>query len=158
MSKVLGIDPGLGGALALLNGDNLVSVMDMPTGMIMVGGKSKRRIIIPPMVAQLKQWKPDMAFVEQVGPMPRQGVTSVFQFGQSFGIILGVLATLQIRYELVPPAKWKKLMRVGREKDESRMRAMEIWPRMSHYFEKKKDDGRAEAALIAKAGQELSIW
>jgi crossover junction endodeoxyribonuclease RuvC len=97
----------------------------------------------------------DMAFVEKVHSMPGQGVRSMFTMGVGYGAWLGLLAGLQIPTTLVMPQRWKKVMLAdqGQDKDASRLRAIQLFPTEAEYFTRKKDDGRAEAALIAEYGR-----
>lgn len=161
-SPVLGIDPGLDGALALLI-DNRVHVWDMPTMKVKRGTKFKREVS-PVMLAHTLREIDLMAesagvandlraYVERVGAMPGQGVTSMFSFGRSLGLIEGVLAGLTIPFELIPPGTWRRGMSVREGKDGSRLRASELWPSQAGLFARVKDDGRAEAALIAAFGR-----
>jgi crossover junction endodeoxyribonuclease RuvC len=92
------------------------------------------------------------AVVELVNAMPGQGVTSMFAFGHAFGLACGVLAGMGIPCELITPAKWKRDLKVNPGKDGSRLMAMTLWPEHAGEFKRVKDDGRAEAALIAKWG------
>jgi crossover junction endodeoxyribonuclease RuvC len=96
--------------------------------------------------------KPDTAIVEKVGAMPGQGVSSMFSFGRSVGIIEGVLAALQVPTTFITPQAWQKAIGAAKGKDGSRQRCMELFPRDSHLFARVKDDGRADAVLIALAG------
>ena len=92
------------------------------------------------------------AFVEQVGAMPKQGVSSTFRFGMAYGIIRGILAARGLPYQLVRPQVWKKAMGVGRDKDECRLLAARMFPKQADLFVRKKDANRAEAVLIAVYG------
>lgn len=152
---ILGIDPGLSGALAYIDGGS-VRVYDMPTLTLSRGGKTKRE----PDLAELAriicdiEKKPAVAYVEQVASMPGQGVSSVFAFGKTYGGILGVLACAGIRTELVPPATWKRWHKIaaGSGKDASRAKAKNLYPQHAGLFARAKDDGRADATLIAAYG------
>lgn len=150
---IVGVDPGLSGALAFLNHESL-HVEDMPTLNIQRGGKSKRDLDLTKLCAILR-WRlvfPCHCYVEQVGAMPGQGVSSMFAFGKSYGAVLGILAALNAPYTLVTPRQWKKDLQVPKGKDASRARASQLMPRHSHLWTRVKDDGRAEAALIAAWG------
>lgn len=155
MSFVIGIDPGASGAVAILDRDGtLVHVFDMPSVEIVVGNKAKRRVSPEMLAAELRLYNvhATLAYVEQVNAMPGQGVTSMFAFGQAYGLVLGVLAGLGIPAQTVTPGKWKKGLNLNQGKDASRARAATIWPTMAGEFRRVKDDGRAEAALIAYWG------
>ena len=150
---IVGIDPGLKGAVAFLNSEakgNQILVRDMPT--VPTGQGDKREINLPELAALVKSGSVDFAVVEQVGAMPGQGVTSMFNFGRSYGGILGVLAGLGIATYRVTPGKWKKVMGVSSDKDQARRVASELMPLSSESWPLKKHDGRAEAALIALYG------
>lgn len=160
----IGIDPGLSGALALLSPDGeLLAVADMPTAEAVKG----RRRVSEAMLAQtLRDWMHVhriggmrvRAVIEQVHAMPKQGVSAMFSFGASYGAARGVLAGLSIPTHEMTPQKWHRacgLRLVGHTKDASRGRAAQLFPRFAGDFSRKRDDGRAEAALIAWAGMSL---
>ncbi|NDC04371.1 MAG: hypothetical protein EBZ81_15760 [Betaproteobacteria bacterium] len=90
-----------------------------------------------------------VAVVEQVNAMPGQGVSSMFSFGQAYGVVLGVLAGLSIPATAVTPAIWKKALKLNSGKDAARAKAAQLWPSHAGEFKRVKDDGRAEAALLA---------
>ena len=144
--RILGIDPGASGAMALLDGDVLVRVADMPT--IMVKGRS--RILAPGVVDLIVETKPDKIVLEDVNAMPGQGVSSMFSFGRGLGVLEGVIAALGYPLIMVRPAKWKRDAGVPADKDAARLMATRLWPDHSAMFARKKDDGRAEAALLAR--------
>ena len=151
-SRVIGIDPGASGAIALLLNGVLVSVHDMPT-VTVTRNKSQKRQVCPAGLSLLMQHlDPHKAIVEKVGAMPGQGVSSMFSFGRSVGIIEGVLAAKQIPVTFTTPQAWQKLSGAAKGKDGSRQRVMELFPREAHLFARVKDDGRADAVLIALAG------
>jgi crossover junction endodeoxyribonuclease RuvC len=146
VTVVLGVDPGASGALALLDSyGEILWINDMP-----VTGKALSPILLADIIGDAATGNGDViAVVEQVHAMPKQGVSSSFNFGQSYGIVLGVLGGLQVRTEHVSPQRWKRDMRLGRDKGVARGRAADRWPRWTPEFKRVKDDGRAEAALIA---------
>ncbi len=153
---ILGVDPGLSGAMFVLAfADGHVgysSVFDMPTVSISRGGKIKRDIDIHQLSRVVLGWGVGHAFVEQVGSMPGQGVSSMFAFGKGYGIILGVLTAHGIPYTPVPPQRWKKALGVPASKDGARLRASQLLPDCSVQWPLKKHEARAEAALIAFYG------
>jgi crossover junction endodeoxyribonuclease RuvC len=153
MMIVLGIDPGLSGALAFYDTTTeVLVVMDMPTVEVTRNGKNKREVS-PALVADMVAGKGiEKAFMERVSAMPGQGVSSMFSFGRSAGILEGVLAAYEIPTTMVTPQAWMKAMGVRAGKDGSRERAMQLFPQYSTAFARKKDDGRSDAALIAKFG------
>lgn len=155
MIKVIGIDPGLSGAIAVINGTDSLTVFDMPTMTVERNGKAKRQISASELAQILKTAKSDdcHVFVEKVSAMAGQGVTSVFSFGRSFGMIEGILAALQMPVTYVAPATWVKAVHRGAGKDASRARAMELFPDNQADFKRVKDDGRSDASLIAYWGK-----
>lgn len=155
MSFIIGVDPGAAGAIAIIESTGkLVHVFDMPSVEIVTGGKAKRRVSPEMLAAELRLYADQgaCAVVEQVGAMPGQGVSSMFAFGQAFGIVLGVMAGLAIPCQTVTPAKWKKDMKLNTGKDAARAKAAQVWPAHAGEFKRVKDDGRAEAALIGLWG------
>lgn len=153
--RVLGVDPGLSGGLALLDTDlDLLVVRDMPVVRV---GKS-RILHLAELTRLVVAWEPTAAWVERVHSMPKQGVASTFSFGMNYGLIRGVLAGLKVRTVLVTPQEWKRLFRLGSDKRESRVTAGLMFPSNAGDFSRVKDDGRAEAALLALfgSGQRLS--
>ena len=152
--RVLGVDPGQTGALAVVDDGWLLDLIDMPTGPVRVG-KATRTRIIPELLAEvIRRLLPlDIAYVEKVSAMPKQGVSSTFVFGQGHGLVLGTLAAFRVRTELITPQAWRKLAAVrGAKKDGSRHRACQLFRNQVEKFARVKDADRAEAALIAYAG------
>jgi len=150
---ILGIDPGLSGALAFLDARaNTIEVVDMPTVEVKRNNKLKREVSAQLVADIVVKRHVGAAFVERVNAMPGQGVTSVFSFGRSTGILEGVLAAFDIPTTLVTPKAWQKAMAVRDGKDGSRERAMQLFPASAELFQRKKDDGRSDASLIAKYG------
>lgn len=155
---ILGVDPGLSGAIAFLHNGNLVNVEDLPLVEVQ-HGKSSRKELSPALLHdRLVQTdiRIDKAIVEHVGASPQMGTVSAFRFGENFGAILAVLACCGIRTELVRPQVWKKAIGLGADKALSRSIAIKFWPMQSDYFARAKDDGRAEAALIAEYGRRMA--
>lgn len=151
---ILGVDPGLSGALALYAPHDL-TIFDMPTHTVKVGTSTKQQVD----AYQLGNWldmyrtRIKLAVVELVGSMPKQGVTSSFNFGFTTGVIHGCLAANQIPTMLVRPNVWKKAFGlIGQDKDASRQAASRIAPTFACHWPRKKDDGRAEAFLLAVYG------
>lgn len=153
---ILGIDPGASGGIAFFSMQRgLLSIFDMPTVEVKRGGKNKREVSAAMLNAIIGARDIDVAFVEKVGAMPGQGVSSMFQFGRSVGMIEGVLAALEIPTNYVTPQLWQKAVGARGGKDASRARAAELFPAYAANFTRKKDDGRADAALIAWYGAQL---
>lgn len=154
--KILGCDPGASGALVVLDTQtNTLTVMDMPVVEIKRGTRNVRQVSAQHVADCLFNLGIEHAVVEKVGAMPGQGVSSMFAFGRAAGVLEGVLAALRIPTTYVTPQEWQKHMRVVGGKDGARNRASQLWPTQSQYFIRKKDDGRADAALIAGYGQRL---
>ena len=148
----IGVDPGASGAIAVLDRDSdIVQIFDMPVLEMKSGATIKKKVNPQAICAELRIFKEARveAILELVGAMPGQGVTSMFNFGRSLGILEGTLAGMDIPYEFVTPAVWKKKMKLTTSKDASRELAMRMWPQKAELFKRKKDDGRAEAALLA---------
>lgn len=154
MTRIIGIDPGLSGAVAVLTGTDSLAVLDMPIMTVERNGKAKRQVSASELAEIIYIMKNDdcHVFVEKVSAMAGQGVTSVFSFGRSFGMIEGILAAFKLPVTYVAPATWVKAVGRGQGKDASRARAMEIFPNNQTDFKRVKDDGRADAALIAYWG------
>lgn len=155
MSFIIGIDPGAAGAVAILERDgSLVQVFDMPAVEVTVGGKAKRRISPEMLAAELRLYNvhATCAYIEQVGAMPGQGVSSMFAFGEAYGLAKGVLAGLGIPVQSVTPGRWKRALQLNAGKDAARAKAAATWPQQAGEFRRVKDDGKAEAALIALWG------
>lgn len=153
--KIIGIDPGLDGAVAVLDLDgNLLDVCDMPT--LLGEGAKNRRSICPALLADIiAKSDASHAFVELVGPRPTDGVVGAFGFGRSRGQIEGVLAARGISVEMIAPAAWKRIANIppgAEHKDIARARACARWPGRAELFALKKHVDRAEAALIGLAG------
>jgi crossover junction endodeoxyribonuclease RuvC len=151
---IIGVDVGLSGAVACYDSEAgaLLGVADMPVFLLVRGRKEKREIDLASLVDLLSQPGIDHAFVEAVSSMPGQGVSSVFSFGQSLGIVKGILATRKIPMTMVPPNLWKKALAVPKAKAGTRARASQLMPESAGEWPLVKYDGRAEAALIALWG------
>lgn len=150
---IIGIDPGASGAIAFFDmAEGELEIVDMPTVDIERGGKAKREISPHLLAKALDEWTPAVAWLEKVGAMPGQGVSSMFQFGRSVGMVEGALAGLSISVNYVTPQRWQKAVGVRGGKDGARLRAIELFPKHAHLFALKKWDGRADAALIAWYG------
>lgn len=145
---IIGIDPGINGAIAIFHGRTLSTVIDMPTLEVVSGKTTKRHISAAQLRDILETYPQARVCVEKVGAMPGQGVASMFNFGRSAGIIEGVVAGLRMPITYVTPATWTKGVGRAAGKDASRMRAMELFPDKAVLFKRAKDDGRADAALI----------
>lgn len=149
--SILGVDPGLSGALAVLRGSGLTT-HDMPT--FQIKGKQKLDLVALDVLLRnlVAFYEPELAIVEDVHSMPKQGVASSFTFGYVTGAIHAMLAARKIPVHLVSPASWKRVMGLSRDKDASRQLASRLFPSAASQWARKKDDGRAEAALLAYYG------
>ena len=151
--KIIGIDPGLTGAIAVLNNNKIEEIFDMP---VMAEGKKNKRQLNSAQLVKLLQNiikgnEDIIVVVEQVNAMPGQGVTSMFNFGQTFGAIKGICAALQLPIFFVRPAKWKKHFElINSSKDASRTKTIEMYPQFSDKLSKKKDVNKSNAILIAR--------
>ena len=154
---ILGIDVGISGAVALLDGGKLVSVHDMPTVSVTVGGKKKRRIDARALYELLQFEKLQHAFIEIVNARPNQGVSSMFAFGQASGIAEAIAWVMTPDVTGVRPQTWKKHFNLGNDKVSSRELASQLWPDQADRFKRVKDDGRAEAALIGLWGHQCIL-
>lgn len=148
---IIGIDPGLSGGLAVVDGALLLAVSPMPTKPMPTN--NKKQMVDPDGIARvLKDWfilfNAQQGCIEQVSARPNQGVTSMFNFGMSYGIILGAFASADMNLSSVTSHRWKKDLGLTSNKDQSREMALQLWPDFDDSFKRKKDDGIAEAALI----------
>ena len=151
---IISIDPGISGAICFFENGSVVDVIDMPS--MADGKKNKKQVngsqIYNEINLKIKNIdkKKIIVVIEQVSAMPGQGVTSMFNFGQSFGILKGICSAMQLPMYFVRPSKWKKYFNlINSEKDASRTRAIEIFPYFSSQLSKKKDSNKADAILIA---------
>tara|TARA_B100001175_G_C19452198_1_gene611934 strand:+ start:405 stop:899 length:495 start_codon:yes stop_codon:yes gene_type:complete len=151
---VIGIDPGISGSICFFQDGKIIDVVEMP---IMAEGKKNKKQVngsqifneISERIKNINK-KDVKVVIEQVSAMPGQGVTSMFNFGQSFGILKGICSAMQLPMYFVRPAKWKKYFNlINSEKDASRTRAIEIFPYFSSQLARKKDSNKADAILIA---------
>lgn len=150
-----GIDPGAGGAVAILRADgSLMSVFDMPVVQI----KGRKRVAAQALTLLLATQRPAHAFVERVSSMPGEGQAGAFTFGYACGIIEGVMAGLAIPVTFITPQVWKKAFSLTRDKGECRRRAMQLWPAHAADFVRVRDDGRAEGAMIGLYGVQKSAF
>lgn len=149
----LGIDPGLDGAIGVLRADDTLAVHDMPT--LRVGAGGKRTVdyaALASLVDQIhRDGMPHLAVIEQVASSPQMGVSSAFAFGDGYGLVKGVLAAHFVPLRFVTSPSWKRAVRIaaGSGKDVSRQRASEFFPRYAAIWQRVRDDGRADAALLA---------
>lgn len=149
MRRLVGIDPGCLGALALLEDGELRDVADMPIIRVRRGKTDKAEVEGHALAALLRQWAAQVGIIEQVGGMTGQSASAAFNFGRAAGAAEYTMTALGLRIARVAPITWKKALKIKPGKDDSRAAAMKLWPAFAHKFARKKDDGRAEAALIA---------
>tara|TARA_B100001093_G_C26562443_1_gene899283 strand:+ start:319 stop:813 length:495 start_codon:yes stop_codon:yes gene_type:complete len=151
--RIIGIDPGLSGGIAILENNKVEKIFDMP---VMPDGKKNKRQLNSALLAKLikdniKNIEETVMVVEQVNAMPGQGVTSMFNFGQTFGAIKGICAALSLPIFFVRPAKWKKHFElINSSKDASRTKVIEMYPMIAEKLSKKKDVNKSDAILIAR--------
>ena len=151
---IIGIDPGISGAICFFENGEIKDVIDMPV--MAEGKKNKKQIngsqIFNEISTRIKNYKSENinVVIEQVSAMPGQGVTSMFNFGQSFGVLKGICAAMQLPIFLVRPAKWKKHFElINSQKDSSRTKVIQMFPKISSQLSRKKDANKADAILIA---------
>ena len=151
---IIGIDPGITGSICFFEDGKIIDVVEMPN--MAEGKKNKKQVngaqIYYEISLRIKNLKKEeiKVVIEQVSAMPGQGVTSMFNFGQSFGILKGICSAMQLPMYFVRPAKWKKYFNlINSEKDASRTKAIEVFPYFSQDLSKKKDSNKADAILIA---------
>lgn len=150
---ILGIDPGLDGALALLNHEGkVIEIVDMPTVQVVINKKQRRQVPPALLVSTIERLAPSVCFLEHVGVRPKEGAVGAHAFGRSFGCLEGVLAALQVPTTLVYPAVWKRALNIPADKGGARMKAMSLFPEVAEMFKRVKDADRAEAALLALYG------
>ncbi|KRO60791.1 MAG: crossover junction endodeoxyribonuclease [Pelagibacteraceae bacterium BACL5 MAG-120705-bin12] len=151
---IIGIDPGLSGSICFFEDGKILDVVEMPT--MTEGKKNKKQVNGSQIYNEILKRTSNLdksdikVVIEQVSAMPGQGVTSMFNFGQSYGILKGICSAMQLPVYFVRPAKWKKYFNlINSEKDASRTRAIEIFPYFSSQLSKKKDSNKADAILIS---------
>ena len=151
---IIGIDPGINGAICLFKDGKIVDVFEMPK--MAVGKKNKSQVNASQIFNEIQKAVEGedktkvIAVIEQVSAMPGQGVTSMFNFGQSFGVLKGICSAMQLSMFFIRPAKWKKYFGlIKTEKDASRTKVIEIFPYISSQLSRKKDSNKADAILIA---------
>ena len=152
---IFGIDPGVSGAISILENKKVIEVFDMPT---MIDGKKNKKQVNGAQVTNIIKERLDSekekeiaVVVEHVNAMPGQGVTSMFNFGQSFGVIKGICSALSLPIYFVRPIKWKKHFNlIKTNKDASRTKVIEVYPEISSKLSRKKDSNKADAILIAR--------
>ena len=151
---IIGIDPGISGSLCFFEDGKIIDLVEMPN--MAVGKKNKRQVNGSQIYNEIYSRIKDLdkgnikVVIEQVSAMPGQGVTSMFNFGQSFGVLKGICSAMQLSMYFVRPAKWKKYFSlINSEKDASRTKAIQIFPYISSKLSKKKDANKADAILIA---------
>ena len=159
---IIGIDPGISGSMCFFEDGKILDVVEMPT--MTEGKKNKKQVngsqIYNEIIKRIKQKdKKDIrVIIEQVSAMPGQGVTSMFNFGQTFGAIKGISATLKLPIFFARPSKWKKHFElINSSKDSSRTKAIQMYPKLSNQLAKKKDVNKSDAILIARFFSETRL-
>ena len=151
---IIGVDPGISGAICFFENGRIIDVIDMPS--MAEGKQNKRQVNGSQIYNEIKnrtaniEKKHICVVIEHVSAMPGQGVTSMFNFGQSFGVLKGICSAMQLPMYFVRPAKWKKYFNlIKTQKEASRTKVIEIFPEISTKLSKKKDTNKADAILIA---------
>ena len=151
---IIAIDPGISGSICFFEDGKILDVVEMPT--MIEGKKNKKQVNGSQIFNEIKERVKKIdnrdikVVIEQVSAMPGQGVTSMFNFGQSFGVLKGICSAMQLPMFFVRPAKWKKYFGlIKSEKDASRTKVIEIFPYISSELSRKKDSNKADAVLIA---------
>ena len=151
---IIGIDPGISGAICFFNEGKVLDVIEMPT--MAEGKKNKKQVNGNQLFNEIKSRLLEISkdeisvVVEHVTAMPGQGVTSMFNFGQSFGVIKGICSAMQLPIHFIRPTKWKKYFNlINTSKDASRSRAIELFSKISDKLKRKKDSNKADAILIS---------
>lgn len=154
--RIVGVDPGGSGALALLDGPRTLLVHDMPTFHVTRGRGKKHVVDVLALGRLLEEWQPEACFFEEVHGMEGDSASSAFNFGRAAGAAEATVKLQGGQFRPVKPFVWKKAMKlVGKAKDDSRLLATNLWPANAKDFSRKKDDGRAEAALLAEYGRRI---
>ena len=151
---IIGIDPGISGSICFFEDGKIKDIVEMPT--MAEGKKNKRQVNGAQIYNEIssrianKNKEDVKVVIEQVSAMPGQGVTSMFNFGQSFGVLKGICSAMQLPVYFARPAKWKKYFNlIKSEKDASRTKAIQIFPYISSQLSRKKDSNKADAILLA---------
>jgi len=158
---VLGVDPGLSGATAVVDTERrtILAVDDMPTHKLRRGKRMSRSLDLHALSRIVSSasvvYGAEVAVIEDVHTMPNQGVASQGQLMEAFGAVKGIVVAVGFRLHLARPSQWKKALGLTADKDVSRRKASLLFPAAAHYFARVKDDGRAEAALLAMYGAAL---
>ena len=152
---ILGVDPGLSGALAIIDplANSIIDVTDTP---VVPSGIGNRKMInVQELTFHLDRFSNDILFsvIEEVHSTPNDGPVGAFSFGKSFGIVIGIVGAFRIPIFFTPPSVWKNCMGLSTNKGDSRKLAGDKYPKSRFLFERKKDDGRAESVLIADFGR-----
>jgi crossover junction endodeoxyribonuclease RuvC len=150
MARALGLDPGIRGGLAVVDSERgLLAAIDIPT----IGVGASERVDVLAVAEWIRAQQPDLAFVERAQAMPKQGASSGFKYGRATGSLEAAIILALVSFEVVEPPAWKKAFRLrGKEKEAARQRALELFPAAHALLARKRDHGRAEAALIALFG------
>jgi crossover junction endodeoxyribonuclease RuvC len=151
--RILGVDPGIHGGLAVVDivdgTAQLIDAIDVPVH----GVAAKERVDVVAICTWIVRHKPQHAFIERAQAMPKQGSSSGFKYGRAVGAIEAIVTCCDIPVTIIEPTAWKKFHSLrGGDKETGRQRALQLFPSAHTFLARKKDHGRAEAALIALAG------
>lgn len=156
--KILGVDPGINGGLAIVEINNsaapqLVAAIDIPTA----GLKAKMRVDALAVAYWIRHHRPNHAVIERAGVLPKQGIASGFKYGRAVGALEAAVALCEIPLTIVEPSVWKRRAGLyGADKEQSRLRALQLFPAAHLLLALKKSHGKAEAALLALFGQQTT--
>jgi crossover junction endodeoxyribonuclease RuvC len=155
--RILGADLGIRGSIVVIEiTDSAAPVIVMAVDIPVVGSGAKERVDCAAIRDCIVRYKPTRAYLERAGAMPRQGVSSVFKYGRAAGAIEAAITLSEIPAEFVEPSVWKRFFKLpGKDKELARQKALQLFPAAHLLFSRKKDHGRAEAALIALFGARL---
>lgn len=154
MTTIVGIDPGLKGAISIVNDDRVEVVVPIP--IVKSSGRGNEVVwqsLYWTMKNLIAEHLPDAVYIERVGARPGQGVSSMFKFGYVSGGLYALMVPYMLPITMVTPQAWKRALKIPASKDGARQRAIELFPNEAHLFARKKDDGVAEASLIAEYGR-----
>jgi crossover junction endodeoxyribonuclease RuvC len=152
-THILAVDPGTEGGYAVIDrAGAIVELADLPVHRVSHGRTTRAELDVHVLAAIVRSAAPAQAYLEQVGPMPKQGVTSTYRFGHAVGSIYGVLVTLGIPVSFIRPIDWQRHHRIGRAPDEALRRALQLYPQAQPKLARKKDHHRADALLLARYG------
>jgi crossover junction endodeoxyribonuclease RuvC len=149
-----GLDPGLQGAFAFIDGDGaVIGIGDLPTHIVgKANGKLRIELDLHGFCNVLRECKPDQVTIEQVGPMPKQGISSTARFTYACGAVYGAVVAMGIPVSFVTPQRWQQHHRIRKGPDDAVHKVLQLYPALHESLKRKKDHHRADAVLIALHG------